>query len=519
MVAPPPLYYLDNFQVLLDHARGNYADLLTAGETRFIGQFTALSVPARCLYVRMLTRRVGLLRADRLTYTEVPDTTVAANELAAQEMLEVDPIAPAATLLQLLTLPELLPLARACGLTRNAGKRTLVEALAAAGDDATHAALCMRLRWYRLGQREIVDTLSLLFFGNRHQDLSTFVVTQLGHLKFESYPLDRLRQFQDRADFDAYKGWLDLGDAVHQALAERDLVAALAAAQYCLARGPHRLAPWRRDRVLTQLTRFFERENCSEMALTLAAATVDSAAAGQRARLIRKRRGDVVADTPPRRANLLAERPLRLPEWQPGMVEQQALAALSAAGYRGAHLENQFPCALFGLLCWDILFTPLPGAFFNAYQLGPLDLFTPQFPQRRAAALQERFAGMHAGHGEWRQRMSRTFAAKHGIANHFVNWRDLDGPTFAALCTALPDSLAAAICARVASDPRRYRRGFPDLALLAPTGDLQFCEVKSPNDQLSAEQRDWLAFLRDHGSEAWVARIVVPAGTDPAWRS
>ena len=98
------------------------------------------------------------------------------------------------------------------------------------------------------------------------------------------------------------------------------------------------------------------------------------------------------------------------------------------------------------------------------------------------------------------------------MANHFIAWRHLDTQQFNTLCAALSGPLAAGICERIAADPRRYRRGFPDLALLTPGGDLQFCEVKSPNDQLSAAQRDWLGFLRAQGSDAWVARIVVPAG-------
>ena len=80
------------------------------------------------------------------------------------------------------------------------------------------------------------------------------------------------------------------------------------------------------------------------------------------------------------------------------------------------YLENQFPGALFGLLCWDIVFMSKPGAFFNPYQLGPIDMFTAEFSQRRAPELQARFAAIRDQSDDWRQRLACTYAAKQGIA-------------------------------------------------------------------------------------------------------
>lgn len=39
---------------------------------------------------------------------------------------------------------------------------------------------------------------------------------------------------------------------------------------------------------------------------------------------------------------------------------------------------------LFGLLFWDVLFAPLPGAFTSPYQSAPHDLHSRHFADRRA---------------------------------------------------------------------------------------------------------------------------------------
>ena len=511
MPTPPPLYYLANFNVLIGHAQRVYDDLLNGQERQFIELFSALSTPAQCLYVRVLTRRGELVRADKLSYVEIPDVAQAAAELAAVGLLHIDSAAPANALLGLLTAPELLPIALPRAGTRSMRKEQLIEVIASAGDDVTRTLLRERIHWYQLGERAVVDTLSLLFFGNRRQDLSLFVITEIGHLRFERYALDGMRQFIDREDFAAYRRWLDLGDEIHNAIAERDIVDALTAANECVSTTPHRLAPSRRDRLLTRLVRFFEQQQCDELALTLASATQNSDEARHRARIIRKRRGEGEFSTSRARPQGIVIRDVALPAWQPGAAESLVLSTLVDAGYRGVHWENHFPCAVFGLLCWDILFMSVPGAFFNPFQLGPLDLFTPDFLPRRATELAERVNSIRREQEDWRLRLMTAFAGKQGIANHFVAWRHLEPVQLSNMSAALSATLAAAICERIAADPRRYRRGFPDLTLLSPEGELQFCEVKSPNDQLSTEQRDWLGFLRAQGSEAWVARIVVPA--------
>ena len=73
-----PLYYLDNFQDVLNWISARYADLLSLEETQFIAAFGALPQPSRALFVRLVMRKGCLFRASKLNYPEIGDTRAAA---------------------------------------------------------------------------------------------------------------------------------------------------------------------------------------------------------------------------------------------------------------------------------------------------------------------------------------------------------------------------------------------------------------------------------------------------------
>lgn len=52
---------------------------------------------------------------------------------------------------------------------------------------------------------------------------------------------------------------------------------------------------------------------------------------------------------------------------------------------------------LFGLLMWDIIFAPIPGAFETPYQSGPLDLIDDTFYFSRKEMIEARLSEIRAG--------------------------------------------------------------------------------------------------------------------------
>lgn len=503
-------YYLANFDRLLVHAETVYWDLLLPAERATIVGFRALPVAARCLYVRLLGRKGPWLRIDALDYPEVGDIADALAILADAGFVALGPLVPAGGLLGLARAEELRSWAARLGLRRRSTVGHLRESL------AERLPTCVVQRWAQQTfqwlqplRGDWLDLLMLLFFGNRHQDLSTFVVAELGHVRYETVPGHGVRAFVDRADFAAFRELLDARAAAARAIASGDpleLRDAFARLRGC---DDHPLAPTRRDRALVGLAEAMQRRG-----MPLAAAECAQAAAGndaeRRTRLaLRKALGRAATRrTLTTRTAAICTRSLAL-QWTAGDVERATLAQLQTEGYRGAHTENRFVAALFGLLCWDAVFAPVRGAFFNPYQRGPVDLYDAQFAARREAWFAAVAEALRTG--QWRARMQETARRKHGLANPFVAWREIDWPGFTDLCAGLRDEFVATVIDYVANEPRRALRGFPDLALRRGDGATEFCEVKSPNDQLSAAQRDWLRVIEQAGHSAWVARITTPA--------
>jgi hypothetical protein len=71
-------------------------------------------------------------------------------------------------------------------------------------------------------------------------------------------------------------------------------------------------------------------------------------------------------------------------------VETYALQHYERLGYKGYHCEGRIVTTLFGLLFWDIIFAPIPGAFETPYQTAPLDIFEDTFYHAREELFEKR---------------------------------------------------------------------------------------------------------------------------------
>lgn len=61
------------------------------------------------------------------------------------------------------------------------------------------------------------------------------------------------------------------------------------------------------------------------------------------------------------------------------------------------HCEGRIVTTLFGLLFWDIIFGPVPGAFETMYQTAPLDIAEDTFYLAREEVIRERLEQIKAG--------------------------------------------------------------------------------------------------------------------------
>ena len=92
-------YYVDNFERVVDTVTARYGDLLTERERALGDELEPLSLGARCLYVRLVSRVGPYFRRHDLHYEEIADLEGAIAELAAAGFLDPAPEAEPAALL------------------------------------------------------------------------------------------------------------------------------------------------------------------------------------------------------------------------------------------------------------------------------------------------------------------------------------------------------------------------------------------------------------------------------------
>ena len=522
---PPPDYYARNLRFLLDAVDAQSGDLLTADERAFLRAFQRASVPAQRLFARLVSRSGDWLRLDSLNYPEVGDRDAAVDELRASGLAALLPDAPADALLRLLSRPEL------AALFPNIRARTkplfIAECIGRYADQQVRARVAAVCPWLGVGNRRAFAVCQILFFGGDRQDLSTFVLQDLGIRRYEPYPLSPdTRPFDQRAQLERYLLCRRLAP-----WAERlEQMPQLAAALQC-ALSPEaqtRTEQRTRDRLLNHVGRWHERRGEWQQALRCYERAASHPARERRARILRKL-GDEPAvaalladmgadpwapeeqDFARRFAGLPPAADARITECRlraatPAAIERHALDLLTANGGWGWHLENQLPLGLAGLAFWEEIFAAVQGAFSHPFQLGPRDLFWPDFARSRSAALAERVRALEAP-GAFERQVRAVYAAKHGTANRLVHWGALTPEVLDCLFRCVAPEALLALAAYTVGNLGRARAGFPDLLLVYGRDAWELVEVKGPTDQLQPAQRVWLGVLRELGIPVRVLRF------------
>ena len=529
---PPADYYATNLRLLLTEVSDRYHDLLEDADHRFVSAFLSASIPAQRLFARLLSRRGPWIRVDSLDYPEVGETEPALEALRAAGLVAVDPDAPADVLLNLLTRPELNKLYP--GVRARTKPEFINGCVARYTDSAIRRRLQRRIHWVCVDAFGSFNVCRLLYFGDERQDLSTFVVQDLGILRYEPYEIGpSTRSFDFRAQLDGYlqlRGLALLGRRVDAfpGLASQLLLA--------LWFEPDTRAEQReRNRILLRIARWHERRGEFDEAMACYARATAHPARERRVRIL-KRLGDgcgaeklisQIAAQPwgaeeedfarrhdPKRLGRkrLGRKRLGRPQNRsgprltvcqlsgrvPAGIEDHAQRLLTANVGAGWHLENQFSLGLAGLLYWDEIYAPVKGAFTHRFQLGPRDLFWPDFAPARQPLLQAR-TEMLSAPGAVARRLRQVWAAKAGTANRLVSWQAFSPQLVAALERQVPAQALLRLAERVITNLHRLRTGFPDLLMIYGAGAYEFVEVKGPGDQLQPAQRVWLRELDELG--------------------
>jgi hypothetical protein len=543
---PPlsPFYYRDNYQRLCDTVEAQYGDILGDDERALLQVFRDLTFKAQCLYVRLISRTGPWFRESKLAYAELGPTAPILDELLARGMAEEATALSAQELGRLFTRGELQQMFGALDHTKLAGKPALLLAIEQLALDANEtrqaiAALDGGRIVAPLGV-ELTQLLQLLFFGNRHQSLTDFVLQDLGLTRYYPYALNRAqRLFSCRAALDEYLACAALGDAHYTLLdaGEQAQLPALAAQLLPMdIRFPSSEKHW--HRLCNNLARDLERLGEQDLALALYCRSKRHPARERRARIL-EGSGDwagalslceeILAspwcEAERETAQRILPRVKRKLDGSPSVQQRDAFVQVTLALPRGSdavevqvathlqpqwravhYVENALMNTLFGLAFWEQIFAPVPGVFHNPFQSAPADMYDSAFRTRRAEAIAQRLAQLRDRH--LATELVQAYQQYQHYECRWTHWRHIPLALVETSARVIPAGHLLAIWERLLFDPAENRRGFPDLiALGAEAGEYCMIEVKGPGDALQDSQKRWLRYFQAQGIPAQVAWV------------
>ncbi|WP_423841038.1 VRR-NUC domain-containing protein [Vibrio mytili] len=510
-----PDYYLDNFFKLIHHATTWYSDLLSEEEHQWISEFRQLDKKSQCLLVRLFSRKGRWFRSDKLNYPEIPSITRALSTLNTSGFIELNPAMTHQELAaQLLTKPEILTLFSEQ--QKSLKKNDLVERLP---NTEFEQYAVLQFDIVKLNSAHMIDVLLTLFFANTHQDLSQFVLDDLGLHQFETYQLSKeCRFFESRSQVDLLIELSQISALYWQfdrkEKANLDLlIAALPAAT------DHDYVNRKREHIINDIARDYERINELSIALTLFEQTKLAPSRERRARIYDKlEQNDFFSDT----VTEILTTPLNISEFEVGQkleqrvkrklgekvpripkpkcneyhleldlshqrVELATKTYFERLGWTVFYAENTLLNALLGLTIWDAIFAPIEGAFINAYQHRPLDLYHSDFVDKRKTLIDEAMQQLVHDHTT----LLTRYDDKYGISNPLVQWSYVSKELVSMSLTTIPISLLLSLFKVQLSDLKLYRNGMPDLIMFKDE-QFEWIEVKGPGDKLQDNQWRWI---------------------------
>jgi hypothetical protein len=537
---PRPYYYLENFSVALDWLQSRYGELLSAQERGFVRDFARLPIESSALVVRMITRQGDLFRTSKLVYDEIGCPKHAAIPLVDLGWLDPRPQLTFPNLCRLLRKAELWSALALRGKARSVRKTDLAPLVGEVADETRP----LDAWWpdapdqvFQVTIAPLCECLRLMFFGNFRQTWSEFVLADLGIFRYERVSLDAAaRAFQTREQIEQFHALYRCRQLVHAEAPLEEVLAAvppplegsawieakrskllfligqryekaceLSQALAIYTKCGHPEARMRTIRVLEKL------ERCAEAAEILAntqSAPVSELEAQQAARMLpRLNRKLGLPAQHMRVRNGWSSLELVLPRPEPPHpVELVVSEFLTTQRAPVLYVENALINSLFGLLCWEAIFAPLPGAFFHAFHAAPADLLDGDFQQRRAGPFSACLSQLD--NGEHRATILDTFERKAGIQSPFVAWGLLTRELLELALDCLPALHLRKCFERLLMDIRANRSGLPDLIQFWPEEQrYRLIEVKGPGDRLQDNQIRWLSFCVAQGIPVCVCRV------------
>ncbi len=538
----PESYYLDNVTTLFAHVEMVYSDILEDESVDFLKRFATLPREARKLYIRLLNRNSEWFRLSKLNYPEISSITRATQWLQESDFLQVEVKPEIGNIIGLFNKVDIIRIHPAKKILQKLNRQQLDEYLLENINDEFCDLLFQKDSFIKVRHKDYYLLFQMLFFGNLNQSMTDFVLRDLGLYQYENYLIDtRNRPFDSQQEIQQH--WLlyqletlvatsDSDDS--ELLLDCFQAAALKVSQHStlyrkcerlknkIARQIERLGkldlalslysqcqlPPSRERT----ARLHQQQGNTELAISTCQKIVNSPfddAESQFAiefstRLIKRFRLD---DRP--ELKLSVSHPPEIIDLQltkQKSVEQAVVDYYSTNNQLCFYLENSLFNGVLGLLIWEAIFTPVPGAFYNPFQYRPSDFYAYDFVQKRRSVFDGIWDSIKNNDDIWKL-VSNCWENKQGLMNPLVDWNTLNLDILQLALQRIDYFHWLIIFKRILADLRHNRAGFPDLILFPSAGGYKLIEVKGPGDRLQKNQQRWMSFFSDNKIPHGLARV------------
>lgn len=547
----PPKYYLDNFRYLLRFVQDKYAPILNEAEILFLQKFKALPEDAQCLFIRFCNRRGAFFKIQKLNYPEIANISNCIEILLISQFIEFTSKAHyyrAGELLDVFNKNELLNIGKLLHLdTRGKAslkKEELLDWFLESIDFEDFIDILQK-DIIKVNFEQETMMLKFLFFGNRHAEMTEFVMRDLGIRQYQEFDEDKLvAQFATRQE------------------AEDRLLISIAKEDFFLMQEagiePIELHNWFLDwsekyrptlsevalpsyeRLMLRVGIYLERQKLFDQALAIFRLTNEPPSRERQVRILYKTKNidearvlcqqisiepknadehffaidflsRLEAELQKKRIKKSTTQQLHLsdsilidPVWK-YQVEAGTIDYYVQQGSNAVFSENHLWRSIFGLLFWDIVFDTDSMAIHHPLQRTPSDLYKPQFWEKRRNRLVERLE-LFENQEILNSHINQMLVEKTGSVNPLIDWFEGTDEVVRVVFERIPIQVLGKILLEMAKNMRENTHGFPDLFTWTDHG-YEFVEVKSPTDNLSAQQLFWLQFFEKIGLKAKVLRV------------
>ncbi|KAF8014411.1 hypothetical protein BT93_H0284 [Corymbia citriodora subsp. variegata] len=234
---PPSMTkYQQNFSLLIHEVLNRSSNLFTDDEKLFMESFTSLSDDSQRLFVRLYSRKGPWFRLSNISYPEISDALQAVNELSGKgymipfdctEGLQTDEMMGILRVLTISELREISCMPKKKG-SQNSRKKDLIASALCSYRDG----LCPVLPSVLLDKAGVCVKISpraetvfwraeRIFFLNGEQDLSTFLLVDLGAVKYPTYNCTISEQiFSSRSQLLDYEEAIEVAQLMDESLDE-----------------------------------------------------------------------------------------------------------------------------------------------------------------------------------------------------------------------------------------------------------------------------------------------------------